>query len=285
MSTIEIKKLTKSYKKKYAVDGISLSIEKGMIYGLLGRNGAGKTTLMNLIAGRIFPDSGEILLDGEPIAHDDKLLRHIYCMGAEDLLPKHMKLKDAVKAQAYFYKDTDKEYALKLCDIFGIDPNKRLAQFSTGQRTLAKVILALSSGADFIFLDEPVLGVDANCREELYKQIIERFDKTDSGFIISTHIIDECAGLFEHCLVLEDGRLIADEDCEELQANAYLVEGRAKDVNEYLKDKPYMTKSMVGTLCSACVMGKAEAVPEGLEFTRPSLQQLLIAMTGGVHDG
>lgn len=285
MSRIEIKTLTKKYKKKTALDGVSLSIEKGMIYGLLGRNGSGKSTLVDLIGGRIFPDSGEVTLDGETVSENDKLLRKIYCMSAEDLLPKHMKVKDAVKAQAYFYKNTDEDYAIRLCDVFGIDPKKRLSQLSTGQRTLAKVSLALSSGADFIFLDEPTLGVDANFREELYKNIIERFDKTEAAFIISTHLIDECAGLFEHCFVLEEGRLIADEDCEELQANAYLIEGRAKDVTEYLKDKQCLKKTIIGTLCSACVTGEEKDVPDGLEVSHPSLQQLLIAMTGGVQDG
>ncbi len=284
MSRIEIKTLTKRYNKKTALDGVSLSIEKGMIYGLLGRNGSGKSTLVDLVGGRIFPDSGEITLDGETVTENDKLLRHIYCMSAEDLLPKHMKVKDTIKAQKYFYKDTDEDYALKLCDIFGIDTKKRLSQLSTGQHTLAKVILALSSGADFIFLDEPVLGVDANCREKLYKQIIERFEKTEAAFVISTHIIDECAGLFEHCFVLEDGRLIADDDCEDLQAKAYLIEGKTTDVTSYLKDKEYLTKTIIGTLCCACVTGESKDVPEGLEVSRPSLQQLLIAMTGGVQN-
>lgn len=285
MSRIEIKNLTKSYKKKTALNGISLSIQKGVIYGLLGRNGSGKSTLVDLVGGRIFPDSGKITLDGVKVTENDKLLRHIYCMSADDLLPKHMRVRDAVKAQTYFYKDTDEDYALKLCDSFGIDPKKRLSQLSTGQRTLAKVILALSSGADFIFLDEPVLGVDANCREELYKQIIDRFDNTESAFVISTHLIDECAGLFEHCFVLEEGRLIADEDCEQLRSDAYIIDGRAKDVNEYLKDKQYLTKTVMGTLCSACVMGEVTEVPEGLEVSHPTLQQLLIALTGGVQDG
>jgi ABC-2 type transport system ATP-binding protein len=225
------------------------------------------------------------MLDGETVTENDKLLRRIYCMGAEDILPKHMRVIETIKAQKYFYNDTDEDYAVKLCDVFGIDPKKRLSQLSTGQRTLAKVILALSSGADFIFLDEPTLGVDANFREELYKQIVERFDETEAGFIISTHLIDECAGLFEHCFVLEDGRLIADEDSEELRANAYLVEGRSKDVTDYLKDKHCLTKTIIGTLCSACVMGEVKGVPEGLEVSHLSLQQLLIAMTGGVQNG
>ena len=285
MTRIEIKTVTKSYKKRVALDRVSLTVEKGRIYGLLGRNGSGKSTLINIIGGRLFADSGEVLIDGERVTENDEAMRRIYCMGAEDLLPKYMRVGDAVKAQKYFYKATNAEYALKLFGAFGIGQKTRLSQLSTGQRTLAKAILALSSGAEFIFLDEPTLGVDANFREELYRQIAERFEETEAAFVISSHLIDECAGFFEHCFVLEEGRVIADEECEELQANAYLIEGRAKDVNEYLRDRECLSRTVMGSLVCACVKGEAGTVPEVLELSRPSLQQLLIAMTGGEQNG
>lgn len=285
MTGIEIKTVTKSYKKREALDKVSLTIEKGRIYGLLGRNGSGKTTLVNIVSGRLFADSGEVLLDGERVTENDEAMRRIYFMGAEDLLPNYMRVGDAIRAQRYFYKGTDEELALRLCRAFGIGPRARLSQLSTGQRTLAKTVLALSSGAEFIFLDEPTLGVDANFREELYRQIAERFEETGAAFVISSHLADECAGLFEHCFVLEDGRLIADEECEELRANAYLIEGRAKDVNEYIKGRECLSRTVMGPLVCACVKGEAGTVPEGLELSRPSLQQLLIAMTGGEQDG
>ena len=285
MTRIEIKTVTKSYKKRVALDRVSLTVEKGRIYGLLGRNGSGKSTLINIIGGRLFADSGEVLIDGERVTENDEAMRRIYCMGAEDLLPKYMRVGDAVKAQKYFYKATNVEYALKLFGAFGIGQKTRLSQLSTGQRTLAKAILALSSGAEFIFLDEPTLGVDANFREELYRQIAERFEETEAAFVISSHLIDECAGFFEHCFVLEEGRVIADEECEELQANAYLIEGRAKDVNEYLRDRECLSRTVMGSLVCACVKGEAGTVPEVLELSRPSLQQLLIAMTGGEQNG
>lgn len=281
MSSIEVKSLHKEYKFHEAVKGVSLTIEKGHIYGLLGRNGAGKTTLINLICNREFPTKGQVLLDGKDVMENDAALKHIYCMGEQDLLPKYMKVSDTIKSMKFFYKNTDEDYALKLCSEFGIDPKKKLSQLSTGSRTLAKVILAMASGADFIFLDEPVLGVDANHREMLYKLILERLEETEAAFVISTHLIDECAALFERCFVLKNGELIADEDSEDLRASAYLVEGKTADVNEYVKDKEYLSKNVIGSLCCACLMGEPENVPDTLEVSHPALQQLLIAMTGG----
>ena len=156
-SRIEVSALTKSYKSKLALNGVTLSIETGRIYGLLGRNGAGKTTLVSIISNRVFPSSGEVLLNGEPLRENDAALKKIYCMGAENLLPNYMRVREVIASMRYFYKKTDADYALKLCEKFKLDPKKRLSQLSTGYRTIAKVIFAMSSGARFIFLDEPLL--------------------------------------------------------------------------------------------------------------------------------
>ncbi|MBR4200171.1 MAG: ABC transporter ATP-binding protein [Oscillospiraceae bacterium] len=282
MSKIELQELTKKYRLKLALDSVSLTLEKGHIYGLLGRNGAGKTTLCSLIANRDFPTSGKVLLDGEKLKENDALLKKVYCMGAEDLLPNYMRVRDVIASMKYFYLKSAANYALSLCDQFRLDPKKRLSQLSTGYRTIAKVIFAMSSGADFIFLDEPTLGLDANHRELLYKLILERFEETGAAFVISTHLIDECAGLFERCFVLREGKLIADEDSDTLRRSAYAVEGKTEAVDAYCQGREVLSRSAVGTLCSACVKGEPDdAIPAGLEISQPGLQQLLIALTGG----
>lgn len=279
MSMIEINSLTKKYGSKTALDDVNIKIAKGSICGLLGRNGAGKTTLVNMIGNRDFPTSGSVTFDGKAVKENDHVLKHIFCMGAEDLLPTSMRVKEIISSMKFFYKNIDTNYAYRLCEQFGLDPKKRLSQLSTGYRTAAKVIFAMSSGADFIFLDEPTLGLDANHRELLYKLIIERFTETEAAFVISTHLIDECAGLFERCFVIRQGRLIANDDSESLRRSAYVVEGKTDDVIKYLDGKEVLNRSEVGSLCSACIKGEPENVPDTLEVSQPSLQTLLIALT------
>lgn len=281
MSTITIKSLSKTYKSKQALSNVSLTIESGRIYGLLGRNGAGKTTLCNIIGNRVFASRGSVELDGKPLCENDEALKSVYCMGAEDLLPNYMRVSDVIRSMKIFYANADTEYAQKLCECFKLDPKKRLSQLSTGYRTIAKVIFAMASGAQFLFLDEPTLGVDANHRELLYKLILERFEETESAFVISTHLIDECAGLFEHCFVLRNGSLIADEATDILRRSAYTVDGKAETVDAYIAGKEVLSRTAVGTLCSACVKGEPETLPEGLTLSQPTMQQLLIALTGG----
>lgn len=281
MSKMEFDSICKDYRKKTALSGVSFTVAKGSIYGLLGRNGAGKTTLVNMAGNRDFPTSGKVKLDGEDVKENDRALRRIYCSGAEELIPTYMRVRDVLASMRYFYKDTDTDYALELCKKFGLEPAKKLSQLSTGYRIIAKDIFALASGVEFIFMDEPTLGLDPNHRELLYKCILERFSDTESAFVISTHQIDECAGLFERCLILKEGRLIADEDSDKLRRSAYIAEGKTADVDAFTSGKEVLNRTTVGTLCSACVKGEPAGVPDSIDISRPTLQQLLIALTGG----
>ena len=245
MRGIELKNLTKHYKDTKALEDVTLTIEYGKVYGLLGRNGAGKSTMVNLISNRIFPTSGEIFVDGEPSIENDNALRKIFTMSEHNLLPVDKKFKDAVKIVSMFYPDFDKDYAFRLAQMFELDVKKKLMSLSTGYSSIAKLIIALASGADYIFFDEPVLGLDANHRELFYRLLIERYAETGSTFIISTHLIDECANL----------------------------------IDKYTAGKTVVGSDTVGGIRSAYVKGKPENVPQGLEISKASLQSLFIQMT------
>ena len=279
MRGIELKNLTKHYKETKALEDVTLTIEYGKVYGLLGRNGAGKSTMVNLISNRIFPTSGEIFVDGEPSIENDSALRKIFTMSEHNLLPVDKKFKDAVKIVSMFYPDFDKDYAFRLAQMFELDVKKKLMSLSTGYSSIAKLIIALASGADYIFFDEPVLGLDANHRELFYKLLIERYAETGSTFIISTHLIDECANLIEKAIIIDKGRLVTADDTERIMENSYTVTGPAELVDKYTAGKTVVGSDTVGGIRSAYVKGKPENVPQGLEISKASLQSLFIQMT------
>ena len=279
MRGIEVKNLTKHYKETKALEDVSLTIEYGKIYGLLGRNGAGKSTLVNLISNRIFPTSGEIFIDGEPSIENDDVLRKVFTMSEHNLLPVDRRFKDAVKLVKVFYPELDEEYALSLAKMFDLDIKKKLIGLSTGYSSIAKLIIALASGADYVFFDEPVLGLDPNHRELFYKELIERYTETGSTFIISTHLIDECANLIEKAIIIDKGRLVTADDTERIMENSYTVTGPAELVDKYTAGKTVVGSDTVGGIRSAYVKGKPENVPQGLEISKASLQSLFIQMT------
>lgn len=279
MNGIELKGLTKNYGKVCALDNVSLTFEKNKIYGLLGRNGAGKSTMLNLISNRIFPTSGEILIDGEASVENDKALGKVYCMSEKNLLPKTMKFRKTIEVTKLFYPDMDVDYAYGLCEKFGLEPKKKLNSFSTGYSSIYKIILALSCNADYVFFDEPILGLDANHRELFYKELLQKYIDNGGTYIISTHLIDECANLFERAVIIKEGKVIVDSDTEDLLAGAYTVSGSAALVDEYCVGKELIGSDVIGGLKSAYVKGSPQNVPQGLEISKASLQNLFVQIT------
>ena len=280
MSVIKIDNVTKKYGKNTALDNVSAEIENGRIYGLLGRNGAGKSTLLNIITNRVFATSGVCTLDGEKLLDNDKALSHIYAMNVAVTMPLSMTFKRCMNVTADFYKNFDKDYAFSLAEKFRLDPKKRLSALSTGYLTIAKIILTLSSGADFLFFDEPVLGLDANHRDLFYRLLVERFADQNCGIVISTHLIEECQALVENVIMINKGKIIAAGATDDILSQGYSITGAERIVTDYCRDKNVLSQRKMGTICSAYLKGKPENVPDSLEVSRPDLQQVFINLTG-----
>ena len=280
MSVIKIDNVTKKYGKNIALDNVSAEIESGRIYGLLGRNGAGKSTMLNIITNRVFATSGVCTLDGEKLLDNDKALSHIYAMNEAVTMPLSMTFKRCMNVTADFYKNFDKDYAFSLAEKFRLDPKKRLSALSTGYLTIAKIILTLSSGADFLFFDEPVLGLDANHRDLFYRLLVERFADQNCGIVISTHLIEECQALVENVIMINKSKIIAAGATDDILSQGYSITGAERIVTDYCRDKTVLSQRKMGTICSAYLKGKPENVPDSLEVSRPDLQQVFINLTG-----
>ena len=280
MSVIKIDNVTKKYGKIIALDNVSAEIESGRIYGLLGRNGAGKSTLLNIITNRVFATSGTCSIDGENLLDNDKALSRIYAMNEAVTMPASMNFKRCMNVTADFYKNFDKDYAFSLAEKFRLDPKKRLSTLSTGYLTIAKIILTLSSGADFLFFDEPVLGLDANHRDLFYRLLVERFADQNCGIVISTHLIEECQALVENVIMINKGKIIAAGATDDILSQGYSITGAERIVTDYCRDKTVLSQRKMGTICSAYLKGKPENVPDSLEVSRPDLQQVFINLTG-----
>ncbi len=279
MSNIELKNLSKIYGNHFALHDVSLCFEKNKIYGLLGRNGAGKSSMLNVISNRAFPSSGEVLIDGEMATENDSALSKVYCISEKNIISPNLKFKKAIDQTKFFYPDFDVDYALKLAEKFGLDINKKLSDFSTGYNSIAKIILALSCNAEYVLLDEPILGLDANHRELFYKELLQKYIDDGGTFIISTHLIDECVNLFEKVVIINNGQIVADTDTETLLEGYYTISGNAILVDEYCKEKDVIGIDTIGGLKSAYIKGKAYKIPDGLEVSKASLQNIFVQLT------
>jgi len=280
MSSLRIEGVSKSYGSTRALNDVNLTFEANKIYGLLGRNGAGKTTLLNIINNRVFADGGRVSFDDEDVRENERIQSKFYFVGEKMLFPDSMKVNKAIKWTAEFYSSFDKDYAFKLADLFELPLKKKINSLSTGYKSIFKNILALSVNTPFVFLDEPVLGLDANHRELFYKMLIQKYSDNPAAFIISTHLIEEVANIIEDVVIIKKGEIIKKESKEHLLSQGYSVSGVAAKVDAYIKGKSVIGIDTLGGLKSAYVMGKREADPDPeLDFSALDLQKLFIELT------
>lgn len=280
MNGIEIKNVSKSYGSTRALCNVSLHFEENKIHGLLGRNGAGKTTLLNIITGRLFADSGEVLIDGDPSIENDTALRKLYLMSELNLYPEAMKIREAFRWTKRFYPDFDMAYAEKIANLFELNTAKKIKGLSTGFNSIFKLIIAMSVNTPYVLFDEPVLGLDANNRDLFYRLLIEKYSENPFTAILSTHLIEEVSSVVENVVIIKNGSIIQNESREELLSKGYTVSGPAAKIDAYTSGKNVIGADSLGGLKTAYILGSTDGeVPEGIEVSKMDLQKLFIQLT------
>lgn len=212
---IQVKNLTKKYGDKTALNNVTLDFEDGKIYGLLGSNGAGKTTLLRIITNRVFPNGGQVLVDGESAIENEKAQAQIFCVTEKDKYPNE-KIRRLLKWESRFYESFDIEYAEKLAEKFDLDMTKKSRELSTGYYTILKLVLALASNSRVIILDEPVLGIDSLYRDIFYEVLTAHHKKHKNLIIIATHLIDEVEPVLEDVIIIHKGKVLKNDSIENL---------------------------------------------------------------------
>ena len=232
---LEINAISKIYSgikgDKQALSEVSFQLRPGEIVGLFGENGAGKSTLMKCILGYTEPALGaSILLDGEKVKLSDKE-RFAFATGEHSFFASM-----TPKEHREFYREQfprfDKERYAMLMDFFGLPEKERLRGFSTGQKNQFEVIMALSQGADYIFMDEPFAGNDIFNREDFYKVMLGIL-KPNECLVLSTHLIEEVRNIISRALFLKRGRLIEDCVISELEEEGIDLIDHMKELYSY----------------------------------------------------
>lgn len=209
MTALRVEKLTKRY-PKFTLEGVSFSLERGGIMGLIGKNGAGKSTTLKSILNLIPPDSGEIELLGRPFPENELACRQRLgvVLGGIDFY-RHKRLSAITRVTRRFYRDWDQGAYERYLAEFGLDEEKKVRELSAGMRVKYLVALALSHGAELLIFDEPTSGLDPVSRDELLELFRALTAGGERSILFSTHItsdLDRCA---DDVAYLRGGRLLA----------------------------------------------------------------------------
>ena len=227
--------ITKVYGDREVLKDVSLTLEPGKIYGLIGRNGAGKTTLLSILTAQNPATRGTVSVDGEPVWENRKALEKLCFsrelnVGAESGIAA-IKVKEYLRIAATYYADWDRDMEQRLMELFALDGKKKLGKLSKGMLSMVTIIVAMCSKAPYTLLDEPVAGLDVVAREQFYRLLLEEYAATGRTFVISTHIIEEAADVLEEVIILHEGQVLLVEDTQALLERVRYVSGKAEEVD------------------------------------------------------
>ncbi len=282
---VSVKDLCREYRHVKALDGVSLTLERDKIYGLLGRNGAGKTTLMSILTAQGFASSGEVTVFGEHPYENEKVLSRICFIRESQKYPDDFKPLHAFRAAALFYRNWNNELAMQLAGDFGLPLKRRIKKLSRGQLSAVGIIIGLASRAELTFFDEPYLGLDAVARALFYDRLLADYSQYPRTIVLSSHLIDEVANLLEHVIIIDKGRILVDDDAENIRGSAVNVSGASAAVESFAAGRAVIHRESLGGIASLTIDGalsldeRREAKELGLELGAVSLQQIVIGKT------
>lgn len=282
---LEVKNLNKFYGNTKVLSDINLELEENKIYGLLGRNSVGKTTLLNIISNQIKSNSGDVYLNGENIYENPNVTENIAIVKEDGFGTSDIKVKKIFQAAKILYKNWDEEYKEFLIKEFKLDQSKKYEKLSRGNQTIVGIITGLASRAPLTLFDEPSLGLDAAHRYKFYNFLLEDIEKHPRTVIISTHLIDEVANLFEEIIILKDEKIYLKEEVSNLMGKAYFLNGRLDKLEWIIKNKNIIHREEFG---STIILGifddlskteKNSLKEDGIDISGIPLQKLFVLLT------
>jgi ABC-2 type transport system ATP-binding protein len=293
-AAISVAGLTKSYRsgllrpgEETALDHVNLTVGAGTITGLLGRNGAGKTTLLRILAGQEFPSSGSVRVLGAPPAENEDVLRRLVFVREDQAYPE-IKVGQALRVASWFYPNWDSALASSLADDFGLRAGKAVQRLSRGQRSALGITIGLAARAEVTLFDEPYAGLDAVARQMFYDRLLADFAEFPRTVLLSTHLIDEAAALFEGVVVIDRGRVVLDAAADILRGVATRVSGPCLAVDALVAGRPVWERRQLGSQASVVMIeplspgDREQARSAGLDLTPLSLQQIVVQAAAGM---
>ena len=222
MNAIEIQNLRKVYKDVVAVDGLTLSVQKGELFSLLGVNGAGKTTTIKMLSGLTLPTSGDATLLGKSICKDS-VKGLIAVSPQETAVAPGLSVYENLELMCGVHGFSREKKAAKireLTTLLGLSSviRRKAGKLSGGWQRRLSIAMALISEPQILFLDEPTLGLDVIARSELWELI--RSLKGRVTMILTTHYMEEAEALSDRIAIMKDGKLLICDTAEKIKAAA-----------------------------------------------------------------
>ena len=241
---IEVDNLSFSYgrRKSKVLDEFSMKLDKGSVYGLLGKNGTGKSTLLYLMAGLLRPQTGNVLYNGvDVLKRTPVILQDMFLVSEEFTLP-NITMKQYVKLNAPFYPHFSDELLKACLRDFDMNEDIHLGELSMGQKKKAFMCFALATNTSLLLMDEPTNGLDIPSKSQ-FRKVIASGMSDDKAVIISTHQVLDIDSLLDHVLIMDGSKLLLNESVSAICEKLYFAE---QGMNEPTDGALYVQPSVQG---------------------------------------
>jgi ABC-type multidrug transport system ATPase subunit len=206
---INVSELTRRFGSRTALDSVSLSAQRGAVYGLVGANGAGKTTLIKHLLGLLRAQSGSVRVFGrDPVVDPIGVLSRIGYLSEENDLPGWMRVDELIRYSRAFYPAWDDGYAEELRQAFALDATAKIKTLSKGQKARAGLLVALAYRPELLVLDEPSSGLDPIVRRDILGAVMRTIAEEGRTVLFSSHLLDEVERVADHVTMIDGGRIV-----------------------------------------------------------------------------
>ena len=289
---IEIRELVKTFDGFAALDGASLTVPQGAIYGLVGPNGAGKSTLLRHLTGVYRQDSGSIAVDGEQVWENVAVKQRIASIPDDWHYFMQSSIRDMMKFYRGFYPQFNMERYEKLRSVFSLDEKQLIRRLSKGMQKQAAFWLAMCCMPDYLILDEPVDGLDPVMRRQVWSLIMQDVAERGTTVLVSSHNLRELEDVCDHVGIMKDGRMLLEKGLDELQDELVKVQLAFADGGALPDGLDILHSSSMGRLQQLVLRGSADEIRERLAAANPlfvdtvplTLEEIFIYELGGADD-
>ena len=283
---IEVKNVVKTFDGFRALDDLTMTVPHGAVYGLVGPNGAGKSTIIRHLAGIYRQDSGDVLVDGQPVYENIAVKSRMAVIGDDWYYFPQSGIREMAKFLAGIYPDFSWERYEKLKQVFPLDEKMMLRRMSKGMQKQAAFWLMVCCMPEYLILDEPVDGLDPVMRRQVWSLLLGDVAERGTTVLVSSHNLRELEDVCDYVGIMNRGKMLLEKSLADLQGSTV----KLQLVGDAPKELDILNASVSERLKTLIVRGEAEEVGAKMAACKPayfdvlplSLEKIFIYELGGV---
>lgn len=286
---IEIKNVVKEFDGFRALDELSMTVPSGSVYGLVGPNGAGKSTIIRHLTGIYRQDSGEVLVDGQPVFENPSVKNRIAYIPDDIFFFSYASIGEMARFYRSIYPQFDAERFKKLGEVFGLDTKRQMRKLSKGMQKQAAFWMMMALRPEFLVLDEPVDGLDPVMRRQIWSIVMADVAENGTTVLVSSHNLRELEDVCDHVGIMNKGKIMIERTLSELQEGIIKLQLALPDGGTLPDGLDILHKTSTGRLQTIILHGASAELEEKLSPCKPlfmdfvplTLEEIFIYELGG----